>query len=624
MGYDPNICNSQLTSHGMIPCGGGVQNPHCVDFNSTPEHAAQCPDPNSPDVYKPISSIECYSPVLNQTYYTTISNIASDCGKKMAAEPQNQWTFRQCDCCCSCFAYGTPIATPDGLRAVETFAKGDQILVASKAANGALTWGVDQVEFSSGTGPNSSQGGMVHLRFGGDKLLVSTADQVFMLEGGKLVQAGRVIPGTDRLMLADGSSADIDEARIGTYGNGVHHIATTLRWDDTIDGHLLNANGVVGGDYLLQLHIGSLPAGDLVDGHWDRPIIGSDEYKQAHETPERQTSAFHARVLKGGAPMAAAAMATGFKPFLGRTREMPDDAGAFFTDEQESDLISNSAAVKVPLTETMAYGLTVRLFKQINAFFPDVLFYVAWDDIHINAYAFREYGRSIVYVSGGLLRLQALSVEGTAIVLLQQAGYFEAESAKNGQTLATKGEADYWAVFMGSRAIYMPNSWFDVTFKGVQQLQTIFGFISKDSAAGDGGDDGVSPALDCRFQTFMAGMAGGSLPPCAGGISAAALEVESASASSSGVDVTFSTAVAVDGAQTPGNYTLSPAARVTKATLDPRNALAVALAVALEPGTAYTLTVAGVTSVEGGALDAAGSTASFKTPAAAPAAGGKG
>ncbi len=37
-------------------------------------------------------------------------------------------------------------------------------------------------------------------------------------------------------------------------GGGLHHISTTTQFDGTLDGHLLNSNGVVTGDYTLQIH----------------------------------------------------------------------------------------------------------------------------------------------------------------------------------------------------------------------------------------------------------------------------------------------------------------------------------------------------------------------------------
>jgi hypothetical protein len=617
MGYTDADCNSQLTAKNLLPCGGvnaqaPQQSPHCVDFNNGPGHLALCPDPNSPMIFWPISTYECFSPVLNQIFYRGLDTIASDCLNLMQTQPQNQWGTRPCFCCCSCFAYGTPIATPVGMRAVETIAKGDQVTVATAIDGAKLTWGTHQVMFSSGTGPDSSQPGMVHLRFNGDQVLVATADQVMMLEAGTLVQAGRVIPGTDRLLLADGSSAPIDEARMGTFALGVHHIATGLSWDNTIVGHLLNANGAVGGDYLLQLHLGSLPASALVPGHWDRPIIGTPEYQKLHT--HVQTSPFHA--LAATAHDAPAAMATGFKPYLGRTRDMPDSAGSFFTVEQVGDIIANPAATKDPLSATMTFGLTAQLLKQINAFYPDVMFYIAWDDIDINAYAFHEYGHTIVYIAGGLLRLDALKIEGIAIVLLQQIGYFLGSDDPTGKTLATKGQADFWGVLVGARKILWPSAVFDILLKGIAQLQAVFGFVSAENAAGSG-SDGSDPSLACRYLTFMNALGAGTLPACAGGPQPVALEVVDAAIAPTGVTITFNETLEDAAATKAGNYTLTPAETVTGAMLNATDAREVTLAVHLKPHTAYTIAVKNLTSVLGAALDPEHASTTFTTPAPA-------
>ncbi|NEO79032.1 hypothetical protein, partial [Moorena sp. SIO4G3] len=44
---------------------------------------------------------------------------------------KDKWDTRDCYCCCGCYAYGTPIATPDGEKAIEEFQIGDLVSVAN-------------------------------------------------------------------------------------------------------------------------------------------------------------------------------------------------------------------------------------------------------------------------------------------------------------------------------------------------------------------------------------------------------------------------------------------------------------------------------------------------------------
>jgi hypothetical protein len=341
-------------------------------------------------------------------------------------------------------------------------------------------------------------------------------------------------------------------------------------------------------------------------------MIGSDEYRDAH--PSVVSSPFHALATNFAAETTAMLMTEGFRPYVGAQRTIPDNAAAYFTDAQESDIISNPLALKLPLRDTMVYGLAGQLIRVLNAFYDDVIFYIAWDDIHINSYAFLEYGRKIVYIAGGLLRVQALGIEGLGVILCQQTAAFEA-TQKPVPPLANKGLADYWGMLAVSRKIYLPNVWFSQVFAGTKQLATIFGFVSPENAAGSG-DDGTDPSLACRTETQQAALSAAPLPPCAGGAKPTPLRVQDVTVADGTVTVTFNVAASLASAQNPADYLLAPKATITTATLNPRGGSSVALVATLAPSTDYTLTVSGLTTVEGEPLDPAHASGRFSTPVA--------
>ncbi len=84
------------------------------------------------------------------------------------------YTHVKCACCCSCFAYGTPIMTPQGFQAIETLRVGAEVqsAVVSTGPNGvSLTWQPRPVRGSNGT-PPSGVTPMVLVHFGAGAHLI--------------------------------------------------------------------------------------------------------------------------------------------------------------------------------------------------------------------------------------------------------------------------------------------------------------------------------------------------------------------------------------------------------------------------------------------------------------------
>jgi hypothetical protein len=179
------------------------------------------------------------------------------------------------------FASKTPIESPKGPRPCGDYFVGDPVMAASAAADGSWTWAPHIVEFSSGT--DSAQPAMIFIHFGDEGALIVTADQPVLIAGGKLKRADQLAPGDDRLVAAGGGDLEITQVSIGSFAGGIHDIATglssSLDWDGSLDGHLLNVSGVICGDFILQIR-----HGDPRMAHYQAqgPSIGSPEYAAAH------------------------------------------------------------------------------------------------------------------------------------------------------------------------------------------------------------------------------------------------------------------------------------------------------------------------------------------------------
>jgi hypothetical protein len=164
-------------------------------------------------------------------------------------------------------------------KPVHEFSVGDKVLVATKPDLSA--WEQVPVAFSAGTGPGSDSP-TIHIRYGDPgrpEALIVSAGQLFLVAGGKLKQAARLVAGQDQLVGADGSAVPIVDLIGGIAADTLHRIATSTGPATSLAGHLMLVNGVVCGDYALQLGNLEQAAPDLlVAGHADLPELGSAAY----------------------------------------------------------------------------------------------------------------------------------------------------------------------------------------------------------------------------------------------------------------------------------------------------------------------------------------------------------
>ncbi|HEY0396162.1 MAG TPA: hypothetical protein VGD01_16885 [Candidatus Elarobacter sp.] len=282
-------CVRKLHAEGLEPVCDGAE---CADFGSTPAGHAFC---LSQPPLTPVTCVQCYSPVLNTTFYRSLSTLLADCMQKMQAEPQNQWTVRTCYCCCGCYAYGTALRTAEGLKSVETLTTSDRVMALddpAALAEGRPTWTLQPVVFTGGAGAETAPPA-VSIGYGDNRHVVAPADQLVMTGTGKLKAASRLVPGRDEMRLADGTRAPVTRVARGTFAQGSRHVAASdTAFNGSVGGHLLDAEGVVVGDYVLQLNARSLSPELLADAHWDLPELGTPAYAAAYPHLEAGSGAF--------------------------------------------------------------------------------------------------------------------------------------------------------------------------------------------------------------------------------------------------------------------------------------------------------------------------------------------
>ncbi|WP_127529434.1 Hint domain-containing protein [Paenibacillus kobensis] len=478
---DPTAINNNTFSLGnpfYLVCPGQ----HCqdnVNFSPQAHRICQCTDINgnsipgcSPhDYLYPFAAQVCF----NTANPSDMSH--ATLGNRGCMNLGDTWNVVTCYCCCSCFAHGTQIGTPDGTNAIEKFSVGDKVITASVqlGAQGLqLEWKKAKLNFSNGTGPQSHQPAMIFIRFGGHGSIVVTPDHLFLLPSGKMKRADRLVPGKDMLVSYNGTEVEINEISVGEYTGGVHHIATDVSFSGSLDGHLLLSEGLVSGDFNLQIHQRDLVSSGLVEDADDHPIVGTKEYEAAHSHLVTGTyMSFSAPTLQASDASAPVADANQSKFYVhgSNVAFVPDNAASFISPLQAIDV--NDNADRWNFTEVSIGNAMVKyLINLFQGFNPDITFYHDIGRLEPNAYAFTQYGKQYVVLSGGLTRIKGLGMEGMAFILANMVSRLQKSAPLNADGFTTVGMSDYYTpailqnMFFGS--LYAP-----LMTSALQQIQNV-------------------------------------------------------------------------------------------------------------------------------------------------------
>lgn len=95
----------------------------------------------------------------------------------------------------------------------------------------------------------------------GERALVVAGDAVLLTAAGELRRAARLAAGADALVSPEGEPVPLLGVERVEREVTIHYLATTDGPATQVDGHLLAINGVVVGDWALQLS-GLVPAGE--------------------------------------------------------------------------------------------------------------------------------------------------------------------------------------------------------------------------------------------------------------------------------------------------------------------------------------------------------------------------
>ncbi|MBC9909375.1 hypothetical protein [Chitinophaga varians] len=160
-----------------------------------------------------------------------------------------------------CYYKDAQISIPQGQATVQELQPGSPLHAATLKGDKPV-WEpvlVDLYQPSGGGQPRQA-----HLLFNNNNQMVTSVDQLLLLRTGQLIRADKLVPGTHQLVDKDGNEVGIAQVSIGTFGEAVYSLASNAPYAGTMDGHLLLANGVITGDYILQLNAEELTARGLI------------------------------------------------------------------------------------------------------------------------------------------------------------------------------------------------------------------------------------------------------------------------------------------------------------------------------------------------------------------------
>lgn len=419
--------------------------------------------------------------------------------------------------------------------------------------------------------------------------LLVTGIQPFLMKDKTLKQAHKLVPGKDELVREDGSTTPIISLEVGMFHKGVHHIATSNKPAESLDGHLLLANGIVVGDYAAQLSLAS-SGKSIHDAHADAPTFGTKEYNDQHTHLATTPFSAHASSTRGH----KADLFDSHHP--DKSAHIPKNAASFISKAQADKLLHYAPIF--PASNNSAEPDVRYLFRLFGAFYPEITFYYDQNNMFPNAYGFQQYGRKFVVVTHGWTQIEGIYFPGIALTIAHMVAALNDGSLPGKVNLI--GAADYAVYPIFLSLFYHASDAVDNYNLALEQIKKVFGYIEQHEKHKKHVGE---ISLKCRIKTFEASIVGYPLPHCAGGAPDPALEVVEVSATNPKnsdapvVSITFNLPVDPDTATGLGNYLLDPAATAFSAAVDDSDPKKVHLVADIKPDTEYYLVATGVLSV---------------------------
>ncbi|WP_175917249.1 Ig-like domain-containing protein [Burkholderia pyrrocinia] len=526
-----------------------------------------------------------------------------------------------CECKCSCLAFDTPVAvSATQTKSIQTLKLQDPVLAFDPTGASQQR----SVAFSDGTTATSVQPEMAYVtvKIGTDEHTVTvTLNHTFLhADTRKLIQAQMLSVGTG-LLLADGTTTAVTKLEIKSYTGGVWNIATSIGKPDNLDGHLIDTDGILSGDFAVQIFYDDLVKQGLATAPGVYPAVTTRGHDQAADAQASVTLAARPRhdfaqflsTVTGAHQVIRQPNAQGGAVTLhgdhSATLEIPAAArtGGYLTEIQADELRIGGLD---PVTRNpQRAGDCLWLMKLFNAFFPDIHFVYDASAREANGYAFYLGATKYILVQGGLVRAAPLEWQGLSLILGYLVSRFR-DQPQQPNGLLCKPEADYYAP--APLQTIFNHLYPDVIFDAISQVEATFKLIP--TKADQPATGCHASNLGCRITTYRQAIGFHPLPVCAGGPPAADLRLLSASSTDADVTLTFSAPLNDASAIARDNYFFDPHMDQIHTITNGNASNTVVISGGFAPKTAYTITASNVKSTEGNTLDPNYVTSGFHTP----------
>ncbi|MBR1267727.1 hypothetical protein JQ629_09440 [Bradyrhizobium sp. AUGA SZCCT0222] len=156
-------------------------------------------------------------------------------------------------------------------------------------------------------------------------------------------------------------------------------------------------------------------------------------------------------------------------------------------------------------------ALALTLLNQFAQAFPEITYELFWESPSVNAQAWRLGSDRYVRVYGGLVRHQAITKCGIALMLAHETGHHLGGPPCDPAMpwLTWQGQADYWAA-----SVAMPRIWgsraCEATLRAAREIVELQKMVASQIE-----DDEFDLSPDCRYRILRSGALGQGMPSCA-------------------------------------------------------------------------------------------------------------
>ncbi len=488
-----------------------------------------------------------------------------------------------CYCCCSCYTLNTPIAiAKDEFALIQDIVEGDTILTTGSD----LVWRPGNVESRSGDIEPSMVPGLYLVRYlmEGEQHtrdLIVTADHLFMMASDKKLKKVQNLIPNNGLLSADGKTARVVFVVHGDFNTAIQSIEMEGEFDgENLDGHLINANGIVSTDFKVQAFYESM--GDESVNSWSVAFGDTEKILSVGESD--YISKFNCDEI-GAFLDDPEQWPKGFMPKRQQLINIPENANKFLTLKQAYEVNDNAIFNAVSSNK----DTILKVLSLYKSKYPKINFILDWYNYSSNAFSWESSTQQYVVITGQLARIKNLYTNGMSLIV--------ADMITRLVDNKCVAEGDYNA--LNIMRVVWPNSILaTMAPNGITEVKdTIFENI-KNNRNGNPNDICEEPSIDCRMESFDAGLAFFPMPEC--GVPPSQvfiLEQAFANFDLTKIEIQFSENVDIPTGSSSINYSITNEVVVESAeVIDNKVELTVK---GLEFGTRYVLEVSEVMSVYG-------------------------